>query len=251
MMEAFYLLGVKIQPYAMCNITEALSRCLRDRKPAFIVTANTEIIMSCQKDQKFREIVNAADFVLPDGIGIVWAGRHLGHRVPERVAGFDLMRELFKLADQARYRIFFFGGAPGVAAAAIENCRGKYPAAIFAGCCDGFFSENETSGIIEKINQAKADILLVALGSPKQERWIFAHREKLNNIISVGVGGAFDVMAGKAVRAPRFMQKAGLEWLFRLYKQPSRFWRMLAIPRFIFWVLFNKKKIRQRSTLVL
>jgi N-acetylglucosaminyldiphosphoundecaprenol N-acetyl-beta-D-mannosaminyltransferase len=152
-----------------------------------------------------------------------------------------LAEEVFKLADQERHRIFLFGAAPGVAEAAIVNNKAKYPGAVFVGCRTGFFSENETPGIVREINQANADILLAALGSPKQEKWIFANRLKLNNTVIMGVGGALDVMAGKAARAPRFMQKAGMEWFFRLCRQPSRFWRMLAIPKFIFYVLFKQK----------
>ncbi|MDR3348439.1 MAG: WecB/TagA/CpsF family glycosyltransferase [Acidaminococcales bacterium] len=241
MADAFWLLDVKVEPYTMDGAAYALSRNLRNKRPAFVAMVNTEIIMRCQKDPMFKSIINSADFILPDGTGIVWAGRHLGHKVPERVTGCDLIEELFKLADRNMYRIFLLGAAPGVAEAAIESSRAKYPGAVFAGCRDGFFPESETPGIIARINQAQADILLVALGSPKQEKWIFANRAKLNSTVFLGVGGSFDVMAGRVARAPRFMQKAGLEWLFRLYKQPGRFWRMLAIPKFIFCVLSKRK----------
>ena len=242
MSKDFFVLGLRVQSCTMPETVAALTDRLQNRRQAFVVTLNPEMAVACGKDRDFQQAVSGADFVLPDGVGIVWAGRYWGNFVPGRVTGFDLTQELFKVADEHKYKVFLLGATPGVAEAAAENCRSVYPNLIFAGCNDGFFEETAVDGIVKTINQAGTDILLVALGMGKQEKWLYANRHKLNAAVLVGVGGVFDVLAGKVARAPRFLQNIGLEWLFRLYKEPRRFRRMLAIPVFIFSVIFGKRQ---------
>ena len=236
------ILGVPVHPLTMNESVAVLEEKLQKKEQAFVVTANAEIIMMCQQDKEYNNIVSEqADLVLPDGAGAVWAGRYLGNEVPERVAGFDLYNQLLKLSADKGYKAYFFGGAPGVAEAAKNKAEELYPGVQIVGCRNGYFNETEEEAIIKEINDAVPDMLFVALGAPKQEKWLVKYRNQLKPRVLMGIGGSFDVLAGKMERAPKWMQEASLEWAFRLYKQPSRFMRMLALPKFVLKVIFCKK----------
>lgn len=236
------ILGVPVHPLTMNESVAILEEKLQKKEQAFVVTANAEIIMMCQQDKEYNNIVSEqADLVLPDGAGAVWAGRYLGNEVPERVAGFDLYNQLLKLSADKGYKAYFFGGAPGVAEAAKNKAEELYPGVQIVGCRNGYFNETEEEAIIREINDAAPDMLFVALGAPKQEKWLVKYRNQLKPRVLMGIGGSFDVLAGKMERAPKWMQEASLEWAFRLYKQPSRFMRMLALPKFVLKVIFCKK----------
>ncbi len=236
------ILGVPVHPLTMNESVAILEEKLQKKEQAFVVTANAEIIMMCQQDKEYNNIVSEqADLVLPDGAGAVWAGRYLGNEVPERVAGFDLYNQLLKLSADKGYKAYFFGGAPGVAEAAKNKAEELYPGVQIVGCRNGYFTEAEEEAIIKEINDAAPDMLFVALGAPKQEKWLVKYRNQLKPRVLMGIGGSFDVLAGKMERAPKWMQEASLEWAFRLYKQPSRFMRMLALPKFVLKVIFCKK----------
>lgn len=236
------ILGVPVHPLTMNESVAVLEEKLQKKEQAFVVTANAEIIMMCQQDKEYNNIVSEqADLVLPDGAGAVWAGRYLGNEVPERVAGFDLYNQLLKLSADKGYKVYFFGGAPGVAEAAKNKAEELYPGVQIVGCRNGYFNETEEEAIIKEINDAAPDMLFVALGAPKQEKWLVKYRNQLKTRVLMGIGGSFDVLAGKMERAPKWMQEASLEWAFRLYKQPSRFMRMLALPKFVLKVIFCKK----------
>lgn len=236
------ILGVPVHPLTMNESVAVLEEKLQKKEQVFVVTANAEIIMMCQQDKEYNNIVSEqADLVLPDGAGAVWAGRYLGNEVPERVAGFDLYNKLLKLSADKGYKAYFFGGAPGVAEAAKNKAEELYPGVQIVGCRNGYFTEAEEEAIIKEINDAAPDMLFVALGAPKQEKWLVKYRNQLKPRVLMGIGGSFDVLAGKMERAPKWMQEASLEWAFRLYKQPSRFMRMLALPKFVLKVIFCKK----------
>lgn len=236
------ILGVPVHPLTMSESVAVLEEKLQKKEQAFVVTANAEIIMMCQQDKEYNNIVSEqADLVLPDGAGAVWAGRYLGNEVPERVAGFDLYNQLLKLSADKGYKVYFFGGAPGVAEAAKNKAEELYSGVQIVGCRNGYFTEAEEEAIIKEINDAAPDMLFVALGAPKQEKWLVKYRNQLKPRVLMGIGGSFDVLAGKMERAPKWMQEASLEWAFRLYKQPSRFMRMLALPKFVLKVIFCKK----------
>ena len=236
------ILGVPVHPLTMNESVAVLEEKLQKKEQAFVVTANAEIIMMCQQDKEYNNIVSEqADLVLPDGAGAVWAGRYLGNEVPERVAGFDLYNQLLKLSADKGYKVYFFGGAPGVAEAAKNKAEELYPGVQIVGCRNGYFTEAEEEAIIKEINDAAPDMLFVALGAPKQEKWLVKYRNQLKPRVLMGISGSFDVLAGKMERAPKWMQEASLEWACRLYKQPSRFMRMLALPKFVLKVIFCKK----------
>ena len=241
--EPVKILDVPVHPLTMGEAVSVLEESITSGEQAFVVTANAEIIMMCQEDASYKKIVSQdAQLVLPDGAGAVWAGRHLGYKVPERVAGFDLYCQLLDKAAQKGYKAFFFGGSPGIAEAAKAKSEELYPGVQVVGCHNGYFKEEESQAIIDEINASGADMLFAALGAPKQEKWLVRYREQLKPKILMGIGGSFDVFAGKMERAPKWMQDAYLEWLFRLYKQPSRFMRMMALPKFVLKVVFNGKK---------
>ena len=241
--EPVKILDVPVHPLTMGEAVSVLEESITSGEQAFVVTANAEIIMMCQEDASYKKIVSQdAQLVLPDGAGAVWAGRHLGYKVPERVAGFDLYCQLLDKAAQKGYKAFFFGGSPGIAEAAKAKSEELYPGVQVVGCHNGYFKEEESQAIIDEINASGADMLFAALGAPKQEKWLVRYREQLKPKILMGIGGSFDVFAGKMERAPKWMQDASLEWLFRLYKQPSRFMRMMALPKFVLKVVFNGKK---------
>lgn len=241
--EPVKILDVPVHPLTMGEAVSVLEESITSGEQAFVVTANAEIIMMCQEDAGYKKIVSQdAQLVLPDGAGAVWAGRHLGYKVPERVAGFDLYCQLLDKAAQKGYKAFFFGGSPGIAEAAKAKSEELYPGVQVVGCRNGYFKEEESQAIIDEINASGADMLFAALGAPKQEKWLVRYREQLKPKILMGIGGSFDVFAGKMQRAPKWMQDASLEWLFRLYKQPSRFMRMMALPKFVLKVVFSGKK---------
>ena len=236
------VLGVPIHPWTMGEAVAYLEESIATGRQSFVVTANAEIIMLCQDNPRYKEIVShSADVVLPDGAGAVWAGRHLGYQVPERVAGFDLFNQLLASGSHKGHKAYFFGGAPGVAEAAKAKAEELYPGVQVVGCHNGYFQEEESQGIIDGINASGADLLFVALGAPKQEEWLVKHAQELRPRVLMGIGGSFDVLAGKMERAPKWMQDASLEWAFRFYKQPSRFMRMLALPKFVVKVLLAPK----------
>ena len=234
------ILRVPVHPYTMAGAVRRIIGDVIAGLRIFVVTANAEIIMMGQKDEDYLQILKSADLVLPDGAGTVWAGRSLGYEVPERVAGYDLFINLLQEAVAQNLRIFFFGAAPGVAEAAKAKCEQIYPGVRIVGVRNGYFKNDETSDIIDEINSSGAEMLFAALGAPKQEVWLARNGAALSPRLLMGIGGSFDLLAGRVSRAPKWVQNASLEWLYRLYKQPSRFRRMLVLPKFVIKVLRNK-----------
>lgn len=240
-LEKVEILGVNVNSLTMAEAVETVKNFIEKGERKLIATANAEMIMRATYDVELKTILNAADLVVPDGAGTVWAAGYLGHPMPERVAGYDLSQELMRLAPSKKYKLYFFGSAPGVADLAKAKAEKWYPGIDIVGTRNGYFSAEDEQSIIADIKAEKPDILLVALGVPKQEKWLYAHLDELNVPVSIGVGGSFDVMAGVMKRAPLWMQKAKLEWLYRGLKQPSRIGRLMALPKFVFKVMGSKK----------
>ena len=235
------ILGVPVASLTMREAVEQAERWMDEGRGVLIATANAEMIMNATRDEELMEILRAADLVVPDGAGTVWAAHHLGYAMPERVAGYDLTQELLKRAPEKNRRVFFFGSAPGVAEKAKQKAEAIYPGIRVVGVRNGYFSDADEPGIIREIREAQPDLLLAALGVPKQEKWLKKHKDELGVPVCIGVGGTLDVMAGTAKRAPLWMQKAKLEWLFRGILQPKRAGRLLALPKFVFRVHASKK----------
>ena len=236
------ILGVPVDVITMGEAVARIDGFIEKRTPVLVATANAEMLMRATHDGALRRILQGAAMVTPDGAGTVWAAHHLGHAMPERVAGYDMVQELMREAPAKHRRIFFFGSAPGVADKAKKKAEQLYPGIEIVGTRNGFFTAADEPAIIEEIKAAHPDILLAALGVPKQEKWLAKHLSELGVPVSIGVGGTFDVMAGVMKRAPRWMQRAKLEWLFRGMMQPQRAGRLLALPRFVLKVHAQKRK---------
>lgn len=204
-----------------------------------IVTVNPEFVMAAQRNAEFRSAINEAALVLADGMGVVWATRFLGEPAPERVTGTDTLAELAKRCAEKGYRLYLLGAAPGVAEVAAQRLQQLAPGLEIAGTYAGSPAPEEEGGIIERMRTARADVLCVAYGAPAQELWIHRNLARLPVALAMGVGGAFDFLAGRQQRAPLFMRRAGLEWLYRLYREPWRWRRMLALPQFAARVLLK------------
>lgn len=234
------ILGCLIDMISMEQALAAIEKMIDNGKPNQIITLNAEIVYSAQKDRGLREIINSAQMVTPDGIGIVWAARSLGCKIKDRVTGIDLVHRLCQLAATKGWKVFFFGAAPGVAELAAQKLTGEYPGLNICGCRDGYFADGDEENIIKEIKQQTPDILLVALGAPKQEIFIKKHKNKLGVPVCLGVGGSFDVLSGIKLRAPKVFIKLNLEWFYRLLSEPSRFRRQLALPKFALMIIKQK-----------
>jgi N-acetylglucosaminyldiphosphoundecaprenol N-acetyl-beta-D-mannosaminyltransferase len=202
--------------------------------PRQICTANPEFVMAAQRDAEFRQVLAQADLVLPDGVGLLWAARRQGRRLPERVAGSDLIYRLAELGGRRGWRVYFLGAAEGVAQAAGERLRALYPGLVVAGAFAGSPSPADEEALVARVRAARPQVLLVAYGAPAQDRWIARNKARLEVPVSLGVGGAFDFVAGVAQRAPVWARRLGLEWLHRLWRQPWRarriFTAVVAFP---------------------
>lgn len=214
-----------------------------------VYTPNSEIAQMCIDDQNFMDIINAAELVIPDGIGVIKASQILGTPLKEKVAGIDFGTCALKKAAEKSAKVYFLGGKPGVAELAAKNMSEKIPGLTFCGTKDGYFKKSgeENDAAIADINSCSPDILFVCLGAPLQEKWISENREKLKGVrLCLGLGGSLDVFAGNVKRAPKIFIKLGLEWLYRLIKEPKRIGRMLNIPKFLFATYKYKKKNKNK-----
>ena len=205
-----------------------------------VCTVNPEMVMIAQGDFKFRIILQRADLTVPDGVGLLWAARHLGRPLPERVTGSDGVPWIAAEAARQDWRIFLLGAAPGVADRAADVLRERSPGVPIVGTFAGSPAPDEEDAIVERVNASGADILFVAYGAPEQDKWIARNSPRLNVKMAMGVGGSLDFVAGVIPRAPISMQRMGLEWLYRLYLQPSRIGRMMRLPRFVLAVLLKR-----------
>lgn len=248
--ESVSVLGVRVdrlaQQRALDAMEEMIARWRASEKTLRcqqVVTVNSEFVMAAQRNTAFRAAINDAALVLADGMGVVWATHFLGSPAPERLTGTDTLPALASRCAQAGYRIYLLGAAPGVAEVAGKRLQELAPGLRIAGTYAGSPSPGEEEAIIERIYEAGADVLCVAYGAPAQELWIHRNLDRLPVAVAVGVGGAFDFLSGRQRRAPRLMQRMGLEWLYRLYREPRRWRRMLALPRFAVQVLVKGRNI--------
>ena len=211
-------------------------------------TPNSEIVQFCIDDISLYSVINSAQLIIPDGIGVVYASRILGTPLKTKVAGVEIAEKVVEYASKAGKSVYIFGGAKqtdeskAVCEIAAEKLCEKYPGLKIAGTRDGFFTDEENDSIVEEINNSGADILFVCLGAPKQEKWIYNNRDKLKVKFAAGLGGSVNIFSGTAVRAPEFFLKHNIEWLHRLIKEPSRFVRMLNLPKFLFGTIIHRNK---------
>ena len=231
------ILGVPVHPVTFEDFLDAVAQFIRQGTPHQICTANPEFVMTAQRRPDFLRVLQEADLVLPDGVGLLWAAKRMGHPLPERVTGSDGIYLLAERAAREGWRLFLLGAMPGVAEKTASILTQRYPGLHVVGTYPGSPRDEDYSEIARRIKAAQPDILLVAYGAPKQDLWIAKHKDDLGVPVSMGVGGAFDFVAGVQKRAPRWLIRLNLEWLWRLVTQPWRWKRQLDLPRFVWSVL--------------
>jgi len=233
------IVGIRVDKVDFSEAQAIVKGFLESDSLNMIFTPNSEILLDAVKDRELGDILNEAQLVIPDGIGVVIASKFYGTPLKERVTGVDLSAKILELGAIKSSRVFLLGATQASVDLAAEKIKENYDGIKVVGVRNGYFLEDEEAQIIEEIINSQADILLVGLGAPKQEKFIHRHKDSLKVKIAVGIGGGIDIISGTAKRAPEFYQKAGLEWFYRLLKQPSRFMRITKLPKFILLAFFD------------
>ena len=234
------ILGVRFDDLTQQEAAQQGRQLLEEDKFHYVVTPNPEFLLAAEKDPEFRRVLNAADLVLPDGIGVVYSAKILGTPLKERVPGIEFAEAMLSALNEMGGRLYLLGAKPGVAEQAGENLKKRYPNLLLCGTHDGYF---QTDGpVVDQIRAARADVVFVCLGAPKQERWMAQYGPETGAHLMVGLGGVLDVYAGHVKRAPEIWQKLGLEWCYRLLHQPSRLGRMAKLPLFLLEAAREKGK---------
>jgi N-acetylglucosaminyldiphosphoundecaprenol N-acetyl-beta-D-mannosaminyltransferase len=244
------VLGVGISPLTRAQALETIEDWIARGERQYVCVSGIHGVMESQRDERLRAIHNAAGMVTPDGMPLVWLSRMRGFKFVERVYGPDLLLACCQRSVSTGYRHFFYGGATGVPERLIERLQSRFPGLQIVGCYSPPFralSADEDAEVIRRINAARPDLVWVGLSTPKQERWMSEHRDRLTAPVLVGVGAAFDFHAGLKRQAPRWMQHSGLEWLFRLLSEPRRLWRryLRNNPLFVWHVVLQSLRLKQ------
>jgi len=244
------ILGVRVHNVDSEGALDLMVQFIESGQPHQVATVNPEFIMRARRDAEFMEVLRQADLCLPDGVGILWAGRVLRRPFKTRVTGVDTIWRLVGIAAQRGYRMFLLGAAPGVADRAAEVLCEAHPNLLIAGTYAGSPAVEEEESMGQRILDARPHILLVAYGAPVQDKWIYRNQERLNVPLAVGVGGTLDFISGVSQRAPARARRLGLEWLHRLYCEPWRWRRMTSLPLFALHVVWQRlssdRNARQR-----
>ena len=240
-LPSVYLFGIPILAVTMSEILDVLRKQIEKREPIQIGVVNAAKVVNMHRDNSLREDVLSSDLILADGAAVVLASVLLRKPLPERVTGIDLMYELFQQGKNLGYRVYCLGATEVVSKTIEDKIKSDYPGLILAGRHNGYFTSEEEESIANEIAESKADILLVAMTSPKKENFLARWSDRINVPICHGVGGSFDVMAGKVKRAPMFWQKMGMEWLYRVIQEPRRMWKRYLVTNTIFmWLLLKE-----------
>ncbi len=234
------VLGVLYDNVTMQEALERGAALLEADAPAYCVTPNAEMAYEALHDEAFRAVLNGASLVLPDGAGVVLGAKILKTPLKQKVAGIEFAQNLLPILEETGKHLFLLGSKPGVAELAAEKMLQKHPKLCVCGTMDGYFKDD--SEAVARINEARADVVFVCLGAPKQEYFMQKHAPELNVHLMIGLGGTLDGIAGTVKRAPRWMIRLQLEWLYRLIKQPSRLGRMMRLPKFVFAAIKKRMK---------
>lgn len=224
---------------SMIKFVETVHERIIANKKTFIVTANPEIITYANSNSSYKQVLMDAEYIIPDGVGIIFASKFNKVPLVERLPGFELMEELLVLANRHKYSVYFLGAQPGVIDKTVDNILKLYPNINLAGYHHGYFRKNDTS-IIDNMKQSNPDIIFLGLGFPKQENWIAENKHHFNKGVFIGLGGCFDIWGGVAKRAPKLWRNLNLEWCYRIVKEPTRIKRAIAIPKFVLKVIIFK-----------
>lgn len=242
------ILGVPIHAETFDSLLDTIAKWIAaGTVTRQICTVSPEFVMIAQDDPDFMRVLHNADRCVADGVGLLIAARLLGHALPERVTGSDGVPRIAERAATLRWRLYLLGAAPGIAEQAAARLQVRYPGLHIAGTYAGSPAPEEENDIITRINDSQADILFVAYGAPRQDMWIARNRDRLAVHVAMGVGGTFDFIAGTVPRAPVWMRRLALEWLFRLIRQPWRWRRMLRLPRFVWAFARHREQAVHRA----
>jgi N-acetylglucosaminyldiphosphoundecaprenol N-acetyl-beta-D-mannosaminyltransferase len=240
------ILGVPIDALTMEQVLDRVDQAIGGRDRLQIGVVNAAKLVNMRRDPTIRADVLSCNLILADGVPVVWASWLLGRPLPERVAGIDLMYGMLRRGNENGYRVYCLGASEDVLAAAVAQITADYPHVEMVGHHHGYFTSQEEPGLVAAIANAKPDILLVGMSSPKKESFLARWSDQLGVSVCHGVGGSLDVLAGNVLRAPLAWQRAGLEWLYRLYQEPRRLWRRYLVTNTLFCALVMKEFFRQR-----
>jgi N-acetylglucosaminyldiphosphoundecaprenol N-acetyl-beta-D-mannosaminyltransferase len=234
------ILGIPVNAMTMSQVLDCVDTAIEKKEPLHIGVINAAKLVNMHRDQYLKDDVLASDLVLADGSAVVLAGKILGQPLPERVAGIDLMTGIFERGKSRNYRIFCLGATEEISEKVAKRIKQDYPGVVLAGRRNGYFSAEEEKEVAAEIAASKADVLFVAMTSPKKENFMAKWNDTMNVTVCHGVGGSFDVMAGKVERAPEAWQKLGLEWLYRVKQEPGRLWKRYLVTNTLFcWMVFK------------
>ncbi|MDD2447406.1 MAG: WecB/TagA/CpsF family glycosyltransferase [Tissierellia bacterium] len=250
-MDMVKIFGVNICNTTLDETVNLLETYLKENKLRTIYTPNTEIVMAAKKDEELRDLINKGDLILADGIGLIYGSKIKKKPLKERVTGFDTSIKLLEIANTNSYSLYLLGGKDGIAKVAADNIMGKYPNINVVGYHHGYFkgshlglkNEPEEKAIIDEINKLNPDIIFVGFGFPKQEIWIDSNKDIITGKVIIGNGGVMDILSGNSKRAPDIFIKLGLEWLYRLFQDPSRIKRQIVLPKFLLEVIFDRNAV--------
>ncbi|CAM3848309.1 WecB/TagA/CpsF family glycosyltransferase [Aeromicrobium ponti] len=231
-------LGVNVSVMTYDEILDDLRSRISEGKQSTVIAVNPEKVITANKNPLVKELINESTYQIPDGIGMILASKVKGGSLKERVTGVDMMERLLRFAAEEGHGVFFYGAKEEVVSEAKRKLEERFPTLNIAGYENGYTKDNQA--LVDKINASGAKLLFVALGSPKQELWIKENMKHLNVKVFQGVGGSFDVFSGRTKRAPEFYRRFGLEWLYRLMKEPKRIKRQMNLPKFLIRVLFSR-----------
>lgn len=239
MRNTIEIVGINVDNIDYAEAEKIVEEFLEGDRLNMIFTPNSEIMVDAVKDRALEDILNDGQLIIADGIGVVIASRFYGTPLKERVTGADLTAKIIEIAASKGRSIFLLGAAQDSAETAAQKIKERYPSIMIAGIRNGYFGEEEEEQIVEEINNSHAEVLIVGLSAPKQEKFIYKHKDKLKVKIAIGVGGVIDIYAGKKKRAPEIYQKLGLEWSYYLLQQPSRIKRIVKLPKFILLAMYD------------
>lgn len=235
------ILGMPVDVVTMDGCMERIAEFVRSGDPHLVVTADSSGIVQAQTDAGLAELYETADLVTPDSAGVVWAMRRAGKPVPARVSGVDIVDRVCGVSSERGWRVYFLGAAPGVAEEAAERMRLRHPGCNIVGARHGYFPCESDPVVAAEVAEAKPDILFVAMGIPRQEKFIRATEAMVGAKVAMGVGGTFDVFSGRVRRAPVLMQRMRLEWLWRLAQNPKKIGKVMLLPRFVLMILRERR----------
>ncbi|RYG48406.1 glycosyltransferase [bacterium] len=239
--ETIRILGVPVDVVTMADAMARLEAFVATGKPHFVITADASSIVQAQTDPGLKSLYDRADLVTPDSAGVLWASPRFGHRLSERVSGVDMVDRVCALSAEKGYRVYFLGAAPGIAELAAERMRLRYPGCRIVGARHGYFPAESDTVVAEEVAKENPDFLFVAMGIPRQEKFILATQSIIKARVAMGVGGSLDVFSGTVKRAPKLLQKMKMEWAWRFLLNPKKIGKVMLLPKFVGLVLRAKR----------